>query len=333
MKGLIQNRAMAVGLVSKLLPSVRPFAFFLVVLFQIETFANPVCSMIFSDQLQQSGYLKVGGLFLHERDSKLHTSPMVEKVTQLQHRLTGARLNKPTEKINSWLNYLNSLAEKAEQSPRSLKQVNEVIYKQFVIKSNEVPQTYYDLQVKIARERGHGNLEVTNQMKAQLAETVIKDQKASIDYWTSYLVSKDTSIYPMWLKYWMFTGMTKLSKYDPQSGTFGNRTKETVAPLPELNREALAHVADVVLKKLNKESLSEINDPEMIKLLDGMSFGKIYGHALLRLGVGKEGQFKSNEGKWISYKQGSDHMPLVKSLEGKNTGWCTAGESTAASFI
>ena len=27
--------------------------------------------------------------------------------------------------------------------------------------------------------------------------------------------------------------------------------------------------------------------------------------------------------------QGSDHMKLVKSLEGKDTGWCTAGASTA----
>lgn len=29
------------------------------------------------------------------------------------------------------------------------------------------------------------------------------------------------------------------------------------------------------------------------------------------------------------YAQGSDHRPLVKSLEGQNTGWCTVGESTA----
>ena len=26
---------------------------------------------------------------------------------------------------------------------------------------------------------------------------------------------------------------------------------------------------------------------------------------------------------------GTDHMPLVESLKGYNTGWCTAGESTA----
>ena len=29
------------------------------------------------------------------------------------------------------------------------------------------------------------------------------------------------------------------------------------------------------------------------------------------------------------YRQGSDHLPLVNSLKGMNTGWCTAGEKTA----
>jgi len=40
-------------------------------------------------------------------------------------------------------------------------------------------------------------------------------------------------------------------------------------------------------------------------------------------------QLTNAQGKWKKYNRGSDHMPLVKSLQGHGTGWCTAGESTA----
>ena len=66
-----------------------------------------------------------------------------------------------------------------------------------------------------------------------MSEVLIKDQEKSLDYWVEYLISKDTNMYPMWLKYWVFTGMTKISKYDPSNGTFGTRNKETTAPFAE----------------------------------------------------------------------------------------------------
>ncbi|MDO8511974.1 MAG: hypothetical protein Q7S57_01770 [bacterium] len=37
----------------------------------------------------------------------------------------------------------------------------------------------------------------------------------------------------------------------------------------------------------------------------------------------------NTQGKWVKYDQGTDHIPLVESLQGHGTGWCTAGESTA----
>ncbi len=39
--------------------------------------------------------------------------------------------------------------------------------------------------------------------------------------------------------------------------------------------------------------------------------------------------YQVTEGHWVKYEQGSDHVPLVISLQGHGTGWCTAGESTA----
>ncbi|MCB0411925.1 MAG: hypothetical protein KDD22_05325 [Bdellovibrionales bacterium] len=248
-------------------------------------------------------------------------------------RSSGVSLTKPVDKVSAWLDHLSNLVAKAQVSPWAQNRLRDVLYRHYVIKPNEVPESYYDLQARIARERGHGDVTLNARQKSQLADAVIQDQKRSLDQWIEYLISKDTSMYPMWLKYWMFTGMTKLSKYDAQTGNFGNRTKETVAPFAELNREALAYLADAALKKLNKESLDEVSDPNFVKLLDGTSFGKLYGSRLHKIGVGRQGRFHTNEGKWIVYPKGSDHMPLVRSLDGKNTGWCTAGEATAKSQI
>jgi hypothetical protein len=42
-----------------------------------------------------------------------------------------------------------------------------------------------------------------------------------------------------------------------------------------------------------------------------------------------ESALATTQGEWVKYRQGRDHMPLVNSLQGHGTGWCTAGESTA----
>ncbi len=94
----------------------------------------------------------------------------------------------------------------------------------------------------------------------------------------------------------------------------------------------MAYVADLVLRKISYRSLDDIQDSHLLQLVEGLNFGKLYGRTLFNLGTGQQ-QFKTNEGEWLVYTQGTNHLPLVKSLEGKNTGWCTAGESTAKSQL
>lgn len=307
------------------------FGFTVVLLSHAEAKAAEACRRLF---MTASGTLDLNGLqFLHGRDPKLHTSAYVEKNAVQYNRSHDIRLVKPAEKIDQWLLSLEKLSVRAEKSPHHERIIKDTLYNQFVMTRDAIPDSYYDTQVRVARERGHGDVALTKEQKQQLATSVIVDQKKSLDTWIEYMISKDTQVYPMWLKYWMFSGMTKLSKFDPQSGSFGHRSKETVAPFPELDREALAYVADSVLKKVNKDSLSDIQDKGFLKLLDGPNFGKLYGAALKKSGVGNEGQFPTNEGFWVIYKQGSDPRPLVRSLEGRNTGWCTAGEATAGSQL
>ncbi|MCK6598585.1 MAG: hypothetical protein L6Q37_09500, partial [Bdellovibrionaceae bacterium] len=310
---------------------VKLFLTFFLIVSPNETFAQRKCEILYRSEGTKtvSQSVNMGAKLLHQKDPQLHISRSVEKAVATHKRTFKETLQKPAEKIDVWLKSLEKISNRAESSTNTLIQIKTMLQNQFVLKLEDIPQSYYDLQVKLARERGLGDIILVAEKKRQLADILINDQKKSLDYWIEYLVSKDTSMYPMWLKYWMFTGMTKLSKYHPQTGKFDNRDKGTVAPFADLNREALGLVADHVLQYLNKRSLDEIQDPELVKILPDLKFGKIYGHILFKLSISKQGVFKTNQGRWVIFKKGSDHMPLVKSLEGRNTGWCSAGESTA----
>lgn len=299
------------------------------VTFPNQTLASEKCESIFRavPQTRASQEDLLGARFLIERDQRLHVSPMVDKVSRKEKLRTGSVSHKPGDRVALWLGHLEAVSQKAQKNPRAVNGIKEIFYNQYVTKPHEVPQAYFDLQVRIARERGQGNIAINKQ---QITENVIADQTKSLERWIDYIMSPEAKMYPTWVKYWMLTGMVKLSKFNPETGSFGNRTKETMAPFPELNPEALAYVMDALVAKVNGRELKDIQDAKFLELLDGAQFGKMYGHALAKAGAGEAGgRFKTNEGQWVIYKQGGDHLPLMKSLDGHTTGWCTAGETIA----
>lgn len=284
------------------------------------TLAGNNCEPVFKIDASLS---QSGRDFLIKNNANLHQDPAVKRAS------SNSNSQKPADIISHWITYLESMYNSLQNKPSQIKQIKNIFYHQYVIKPSDVPQSYFDFQVRIARERGHGNVEMTDHMKTQLIETLILDQQRSLDRWIEYLTSPDTRMYPVWAKFWMFKGMVKLSKFNFETNSFGSRTKETVAPFAELNREALGYVMDLIVRKVNKSEFTQIADKELQILLDGASFAKMYAYALKKAGFGTNQKFITNDGKWIKYSQGSDHIPLVKSLEGKNTGWCTAAVSTA----
>jgi hypothetical protein len=293
-----------------------------------EAFAKVKCKTVLSPNLK-------GANFLVERDQRLALSPLVNKVAQRHRGMTGIVLQKPSERVAAWLDYLEEIQRQVQGNPKAIQKLKEIFYNQYVIRPEQVPESYFSFQIRLARERGYGAIAFGDKQKLEMAQTLIEDQKSSLDSWIDYLISEDSSMYPIWAKYWMLTGVVRLSKFDVEQGGFGNRTKDTVGPFPELDREALALVMDAVVKKVGNGDLSEIKDPKFLQLLEGVQFGKMYGYFIKDLreksvqSEGPAGQFPTNDGHWIVYKQGSDPAVLVRSLQGRNTGWCTAGEATA----
>ncbi|MEK7097810.1 MAG: hypothetical protein AAB906_03110, partial [Patescibacteria group bacterium] len=76
-------------------------------------------------------------------------------------------------------------------------------------------------------------------------------------------------------------------------------------------------------------ALNEEEKKEFEQLLQGENFGKLYAWALEKTAVPPQEGLENTQGKWVKYPQNSDHLPLVESLQGHGTNWCTAGESTA----
>ncbi|MDD4995537.1 MAG: hypothetical protein PHW53_03690, partial [Patescibacteria group bacterium] len=270
-----------------------------------------------------------GEQFLHQKFSELHTTEPVEREQERKKRKGEEVSVKPAEKIADFLEVIKK-THGHHEDPRVLERIKKGYHKEYVIAPEDVPESYFELQKRLAREQGHGDIEITDEMKEQLTEVIIADQESTLDNWVDYLSSPDADAYPMWVRYWAFRSMLRLSSYDKEKKAFAKRRKDTVAPFPDLNREALAYVVDAIDKKIQKQDISGAADnPELQALLKGENFGKLYAYAIEKVTPDDKNEFLKTVGEWVRYEQGSDHMPLVQSLQGHGTGWCTAGESTA----
>ena len=204
------------------------------------------------------------------------------------------------ESIKRYMERLESIHNKANtQSKKDL--VKRLYFNKYVIKRENLPW----------------------HMNDTTKQGIIESQKRTLFTWIDYLTDEN-AVYPMWAKYWVFQQMLKMGTYDEVSGKYTKRTKKTVNPFIEANPEVIAKCIGNLIKLLGNEKLST---QQIRKLVSNISFEKMYIEYQSNI---KE-QYKSNEGIWIKYNQGSekDAKKLAASLEGHNTGWCTASESTA----
>lgn len=241
--------------------------------------------------------------------------------------------NDPAERIEAYMDRLENifLNPNEKKRERNLEMFRDQIYDAFIIKKDNFPESYFELQKRIARERGQAVEEISDNVREQMMDVAIEDQRASLDAWIDYLTSDD-AMYPAWFKYFIWKNITKLSQFDKERGEFKKRTDSTVAPYPDIYREPLAQIADIYLKI--KEDNKNLKEPE-IREAFSKKFSALYAELISKsLAASMEGR-EEIKGEWKKYQQGqsSDAEKLFESLEGKGTGWCTAGKSTAETQI
>ena len=254
-----------------------------------------------------------GERFLDKIYKDLHLSEIV------MH--TANKSDDKYQKIEKYMKRLEDVTKRVSERDR-ISLIKMYYYKKYVIKEQNVPESYFRKQEKIALDRGYGHVKYDEETKKQEIEHIINEQKASLDMWLDYLISKDTDMYPTWFKYYVFQGMLKLGYFDKEKNSYTKRTESTVKPFIELNREALSLIYSELVKVLNKES---IDDEKLNALINNGSFSKLYSYAILKLDSVKDDGFKSDDGIWKKYNQGSNPEILFNDINGKGTGWCTAG--------
>ncbi len=270
--------------------------------------------------------------FLKKKYSDLHTSTAVSAA----NRDTGEQ--KPARRIDNYLDRFRHIVEtkNAKGDERGLELIKGFFHENHVIKPSQIPESYWENQKRLLRERGQGaDLEQVdwNEVKKQNSEAIVADQTKSLDSWIDYLASEDAP-YPDWLKYWSMRSVLSLGDYDKEKHSFTKREVTTTKPYPELNREALAYVLDAMQKKyssreINLDTLEDYDKEQFEKLIKEENFGKLYAWAVEKVTPTSTDRLTITKGRWVKYDQSGDHMPLVNSIQGYGTGWCTAGESTA----
>jgi len=270
---------------------------------------------------------------LHIKNQELQKSPEVDRAVERKERTGEKVANDPNDRIEAYMDRLQNifLNPDEETRKRNLEIFRDKIYDALIIKRENFSESYFELQQRIARERGQQVEEIPENVREQMMDVAIEDQKHSLDAWMDYLTSSD-AVYPTWFKYYAWKEVTKLSQFDKERGEFKKRTKTTVAPFPDIYREPLAQIADIYLKV--KEDNKNLKDTEIQEMFS-KKFPALYAELIQKtLEAGIEGR-EEIRGEWVKYEQGNedDAEELYYSLEGKGTGWCTAGRSTAETQI
>ena len=257
--------------------------------------------------------------------TNLHNSDRVLRASNVS--------DKKRERLLKYFERLEELHNRVSEtrSVNGEKLLKSFYYDLYVIKPENIPDAYFQNQVRLARERGYGNIKLTEEDKRRMTEEVIDDQKKSLDKWIEYfLYDEESKSYEMWEKYWVFQGLQNLGKYDKETGKFSKRDKSTVYPFPQVEREYI-----FTTLKLMEDFLKDKKGEEDIKqALSTGNFKLLYEYVINQSFLKGEHQSNSDDGKWIKYEQGSDYNILRDSLQGYYTGWCTAaGENFAKSQL
>lgn len=280
--------------------------------------------------------------FLSRKYQDLPGSKGVERAVKksLEAGASGAKTKE--ERIDRYIERLEHLTQATNErgDRRGLELLKSRFLSVNVTKFDEIPESYWKAQEGILRERGQaGDLaRFTDDQKQEArrdhAKAVLQDQHASLEQWVDYFATDDSKIPPA-LKYWILREVVKLKEYDKDKKAFLPRSRGTVAQFPDLNHEALGYIVDALQKKLSGVGIEFEHDIQphereaFNKALNKESFADLYSWANELMHPIPEELLPTTQGEWVKYNKGSNHIPLVESVRGWGTGWCTAGEQTA----
>jgi len=201
----------------------------------------------------------------------------------------------------------------------------------------KIARGIFTSEKKAAQERGEGqgaegaqpDFEKVKDDYIKLVHEKRSLQLSSLSRWTEYLLKNDAQ-YPPWFRYLAIRGALKMGDFDRDTPKFAHRSKDTTAPFPELNAEALGFVFKALSNHSDPSLLENIEEKLTLPLrtaLAANNFSALYAVALVA--CNQTIDRSRLEGEWRKYDQFSEHTILERDLSGKGTGWCTATGSAS----
>ena len=254
-------------------------------------------------------------------------------------------LKEKKERLEEYLSKLDRVQNKAMAREENIQRLKKLYYEKYIIKPENIPDAYFESLEKRYLEEGHGHHNLVNptdyvdkELREQHINVIIREQKDSLDSWLNYFLSKDSDYLPIWAKVWAFQGMLSIGNLNKDKDGYGRRGKTSVNPFVSFDSEILGKCVELIKETFNEK---DITDKEVEKLVSSGSFSKLYGKLLSN----KKGlKITSDDGIWIKYnyetneeaerklQEGKqpEYLKLYNSLQGYNTGWCTAGSKETA---
>lgn len=293
--------------------------------------------------------------FLRRRFPTLTKSPEVMTAAKRTRGRTGVEVpREPEPLIQNYLNRFKEIIKRDEpqERTRGITALKKVLVNRYVVRVEDIPDSYWQSQMRVVRNRGRlgdwqdlSKEELFKIKKEHLAQTK-EDQKGSLEEWIDYLASDKSSYLPDYLKYWVFQGMLRLERYEKgeegKPGRFPERPtgrQRSVKMFPEVNERALKFIASAYDAKFKNQSINFRYDiPQsaqevFLEALGKKDFRSLYGWGQEYIPSISEEEMQTTEGQWITYAQVSEAKTLSRTLQGKGSGWCIAGENVAHDYL
>ena len=192
-----------------------------------------------------------GEEFLNELYKDLHISDIV------MH--TADKSDSPTTKINKYLARLDRIVNKAHLKEHDWNLFKSLCHSKYVIKEEDIKEDYIAKKISSTTSRD------------KVIYNTITASKDSLDTWIDFLGSLEDE--EMWVKLWIFKGITSMGNYNDDRKAFSRRTKHTTSPFPMFDPVITLDVIDKV------KTLIKTNDQELIDdAITSESFARLYAY-------------------------------------------------------
>ena len=271
---------------------------------------------------------------------KTQDKPEAKKAAERKELRTGEKgiVADCSERIQAYIERLENVFLNPDPKirERNIELLKPTIHENTVIEDEDFPESHFDLQKRILKNRGISDVEFTDEQKEQEITRVQESQRKSLDAWIDYLTGNDCK-YPADLKYFAMQGVLRLGDFEDkrEKYSFTKRLSSTVTPFAEIDREALS----VVLGSLDAVHHDKPTDRYSQTILDlinrGNSFGDLYAATMYELDqkAGKKELLPVTDGEWKVFEKGSDAQILADSLVGKRSNLCLRDIGSAETYL